>query len=84
MRYNPRQRKVIISQIALLITSSPFFERSFILGAPRGFRQKKLQNLDSMNAQHRMKINAGPSGLAVISLQKVDSFLLLSLNVMGS
>jgi hypothetical protein len=30
-----------------------------------------------------MKINAGPSGLAVISLQKVDS-LLVFLNIVGS
>jgi hypothetical protein len=28
--------------------SSPFFERFFILGGPRGFRQKKLQKLRLM------------------------------------
>jgi hypothetical protein len=26
---------------------SPFFQRFFILGGPRGTQQKKLQNLDS-------------------------------------
>jgi hypothetical protein len=29
-------------------TLGPFFERFFIFGGPRGTRQKKLQNLDSV------------------------------------
>jgi hypothetical protein len=29
----------------------PFFERFFILGGPRGFLQKKLQDLDSMQLE---------------------------------
>ena len=35
----------------------PFFERFFILGGPRGTRQKKLQNLDSI------QLEGGPKGL---------------------
>src|ERR671914_2004689 len=32
---------------------SPFFERFFILGGPRGTRQKKLQNWDSMSIAYK-------------------------------
>jgi hypothetical protein len=38
-----------------IIILSPFFERFFSLGGPRGTRQKKLQNLDSRKGRHRMK-----------------------------
>jgi hypothetical protein len=31
----------------------PFFERFFILGGPRGTRQKKLQKMDSMQIRNR-------------------------------
>ena len=37
--------------------SSPFLERIFILGGPRGIRQKKLQNLDPVQPED------GPKGL---------------------
>jgi hypothetical protein len=35
----------------------PFFERFFILGGPRGTRQKKLENLDPMNKAYKIKIS---------------------------
>jgi hypothetical protein len=33
----------------------PFFEHFFILGGPRGTRQNKLQNLDSMQLKDRFR-----------------------------
>jgi hypothetical protein len=48
-------------------TLSPFFERFFILGGPRGTRQKKLQNLDSTNQKHTMK-NICARKIGVMSL----------------
>jgi hypothetical protein len=32
----------------LIMALNPLFERFFILGGPRGTRQKKLQNSDSI------------------------------------
>ncbi|MBD0359814.1 MAG: hypothetical protein ICV56_03770, partial [Nitrososphaeraceae archaeon] len=34
--------------VALFEPAGPFFERFSILGGPGGFRQKKLQNLDTI------------------------------------
>jgi hypothetical protein len=34
-----------------LLALGPFFERFFILGGPRGTRQKKLQNSDPMHME---------------------------------
>jgi hypothetical protein len=45
-----------ISIVLAFLTLGPFFERFFILGGPRGTRQKKLQNLDPMQPK------AGPRG----------------------
>jgi len=39
-------KKLIPSWNILLIALSPFSERFFILGGPRGTQLKKLQNLD--------------------------------------
>ena len=43
----------VAEEDSFLDSMGPFFQRFFILGGPRGFRQKKLQRMDSMNL-HRM------------------------------
>jgi hypothetical protein len=54
----------------LLIAVGPFFERFFILGGHRGFRQKNLHKIDSIQLQ------VGPGGLipACKGVQQIASF----------
>jgi hypothetical protein len=46
---------------------SPFFEHFFILGGPRGFREKNIQKIDSIIISSDVKIKVYSAALFFVS-----------------